>query len=199
MASKVLEFFFDVGSPATYLAWTQIPRLIASTGAEVVYKPMLLGGVFKATGNSSPAMVPAKGMHLLTDLARFAAHYGVPFQYNSHFPINTLPLMRAIMGMQMKHPDQFLDFAGRLFNGMWVQGTNLGDPSVLAAWVGTHGYDPEQIMKLADDASVKEALKANTQEAVQRGAFGAPTFFVGDEMFFGQDRLDFVERALLAR
>lgn len=190
------EFFFDVGSPATYLAWTQMPALCAQAGAKLVYKPMLLGGVFQATGNASPMMVPAKGRYMAVDLGRFAKRYSVPFRINPHFPINTLSLMRAVVGVQLRQPERFDALLGALYPALWANGANLNDPAVTAALLVEAGFDPAAIFALTNDADIKAALKANTEEAVARGVFGAPTVFVGDAMFFGQDRLDFVREAL---
>ncbi|AZE66296.1 2-hydroxychromene-2-carboxylate isomerase [Pseudomonas synxantha] len=194
--SKTLEFFFDLGSPATYLAYTQLPALCAETGAQLVYQPMLLGGVFKATGNASPIMVPAKGRYMLDDLARYAKRYNVPLRFNPNFPINTLILMRAITGMQIHQAERLLDFIDCLFRALWVEGRHLGDPEVLASVLSEHGFDPGQVLALSNDETVKNALKDNTEQAVKRGVFGAPSFFVDNQLFFGQDRLDFVREAL---
>lgn len=194
--SKTLEFFFDLGSPATYLAYTQLPALCASTGTQLIYKPMLLGGVFKATGNASPITVPAKGRYMFDDLARYARRYNVPLTFNPHFPINTLLLMRAVTGIQLRQPERFDDFVDCLFRALWVDGRHLGDPTVVAAVLTEHGFSPEEVLTLANDEAVKTALKDNTDQAVQRGVFGAPSLFVGNQLFFGQDRLDFVREAL---
>lgn len=194
--SKTLEFFFDLGSPATYLAYTQLPALCAATGATLVYQPMLLGGVFKATGNASPITVPAKGQYLFNDLARYAQRYNVTLKFNPHFPINTLMLMRAVTGMQLHQPERFQGFIDCLFRALWVEGRNMGDPAVVAAVLTEAGFNPEEVLALANDESVKAALKDNTEQAVQRGVFGAPSMFVGNQLFFGQDRLDFVREAL---
>jgi len=194
--TKTAEFFFDVGSPASYLAWTQMPALCAQSGATLVYKPMLLGAVFQATGNASPAMVAAKGRYMTVDLGRFAKRYGVDFRMNPHFPINTLQLMRGVIGMQMRQPARCDAFLGAVFTALWVKGANLNDPAVTAATLVEAGFDPAEVFALVNDANIKAALKANTEEAVARGVFGAPTVFVGDAMFFGQDRLDFVREAL---
>jgi 2-hydroxychromene-2-carboxylate isomerase len=193
-----VEFFFDVGSPASYLAWTQLPALCSAAGATLVCRPMLLGGVFQATGNVSPVTVPAKGRYTMADLARFAARYRVPLVHNPHFPIVTLTLMRAAVGAQMRLPDRFDDFLRAVFKAIWVDALNLNDPSVAMQVLARAGFDPAQILALAGDADVKAALRATTDEAVARGVFGAPTMFVGDRMFFGQDRLDFVREALAA-
>jgi len=198
MNKKTLEFFFDFGSPTTYLAHTQLPKLARETGAEVRYRPMLLGGVFKATGNASPVTVPAKGRWMGADMARHAALYGVPFAFNPHFPINTLTLMRGAVGLQVRQPGSFAAYVDAVFQAMWVQPRNLGEPAEVAAVVSSVGIAPEAFMALVADAEVKAALVANTEEAAQRGVFGAPSFFVDGELHFGQDRLDFVRRALSA-
>ena len=194
--SKTLEFFFDLGSPATYLAYTQLPTLCAETGTRLVYQPMLLGGVFKATGNASPITVPAKGRYMFEDLARYAGRYHVALKFNPHFPINTLLLMRAVTGIQMRQPERFHDFIDCLFHALWVEGHHLGDPAVVAEVLARRGFDPEEVLALANDETVKAALKDNTDQAVKRGVFGAPSMFVGNQLFFGQDRLDFVREAL---
>ena len=196
MSSKTIEFFFDFGSPTTYLAHTQLPRIAAQAGAALVYRPMLLGGVFKATGNASPVSVPAKGRWMGQDIAHWARRYGVPFVFNPHFPINTLTLMRGAVGMQMKHPALFARYADAVFHALWVQPRDLGQPAEVAAALAPLGITPEVFMALVAEADVKAALIAGTEEAVARGVFGAPTCFVGEQMFFGQDRLDFVREAL---
>ncbi|MGE8180652.1 2-hydroxychromene-2-carboxylate isomerase [Pseudomonas mandelii] len=194
--SKTVEFFFDLGSPATYLAYTQLPKICEQTDSQLVYKPMLLGGVFKATGNASPATIPAKGRYMFQDLDRYAKRYGVPLKFNPHFPINTLMLMRAVTGMQLRHPERFQAFIDCLFHALWVEGRSLDDPATVAAVLTRNGFDPNEVLALTADEDVKAALKDNTEQAVQRGVFGAPCMFIGDQMFFGQDRLDFVLEAL---
>jgi 2-hydroxychromene-2-carboxylate isomerase len=196
MSDKTVEFFFDFGSPASYLAWTQLPAICRAAGATLVYRPMLLGGVFQATGNASPITVPAKGKYMLTDLARFAQRYGVPMRFNPHFPINTLALMRAAVGVQQREPARFEEFVAAMFRAMWVDGRNMADAATVGEVLAQAGFDAQAVLALSGDATVKDALKASTEEAVRRGAFGAPTMFVGSQMFFGQDRLDFVREAL---
>ncbi len=194
--SKTIEFFFDFGSPTTYLANTQLTKLAQECGAHLVYRPMLLGGVFKATGNASPVTVPAKGRWMGVDMQRWAELYGVPFAFNPHFPINTLTLMRGACGMQMRHPDALGRYIDAVFEAMWVTPCNMGDPQVLAQVLGAAGFEAQAFMDLVADPQVKAQLISNTDEAVARGVFGAPTMFVGDHMFFGQDRLEFVRKAL---
>lgn len=194
--SKSVEFYFDFGSPTSYLAYTQLPGICAAAGAELVYRPALLGGVFQATGNVSPIAVPAKGRYTLIDMQRFARRYGVPLKMNPHFPINTLLLMRAATGVQLRQPERFEALLACVFKGMWVDALNLGDAAVLGPLLAEAGFDPQALLALAAEQEVKDALKANTEAAIKRGMFGAPTLFVGEEMFFGQDRLDFVREAL---
>lgn len=194
--SKTLEFFFDLGSPTTYLAYTQLPGICGKTGSQLVYQPILLGGIFKATGNASPITIPAKGRYMLQDLARYARRYDVPLKFNPHFPINTLTLMRAVTGIQLRQPERFVDFIDCLFQALWVEGRNLGDPAVVAQVLTEHGFDPAKVLELTQDEDVKDALKRKTEEAIARGVFGAPSLFVDQQLFFGQDRLDFVREAL---
>ena len=195
---RAVEYFFDVGSPTAYLAWTQLPKIAAETGATIAWRPMLLGGVFKATGNASPVTVPAKGRWMNDDIARWARRYGVPFAFNPHFPINTLTLMRGATGLQMRRPGDLPRYLDVVERAMWEAPKDLGDPAVLAATLAAAGFDADEFAALVADPEVKAKLIATTEEAVARGVFGAPTFFVGDAMFFGQDRLDFVREALLA-
>ena len=194
--NKSIEFFFDFGSPTTYLAHTQLPRIAAECNARLVYRPMLLGGVFKATGNHSPVTVPAKGRWMVDDMARWARRYAVPFGFNPHFPVNTLTLMRGAAGLQMRQPEAFGRYVDAVFDAMWVAPRNLGDAAVLATTLGEAGFDAAAFTALVNDPEVKARLVANTEEAVARGVFGAPSCFVGEQLFFGQDRLDFVREEL---
>ena len=193
---RTVEFLFDVGSPASYIAFKRLPDIAARTGAMIDYQPFLLGGVFKATGNHSPAEVPAKGAWTSIDLARFAARHGVPFERNPFFPINTLHLMRGAAGLQ--DDPRFMAYLEAVFDAMWRAPKNLGDPAEMGPVLARAGVSGDEFMALIADEAVKARLKTATERAIARGAFGAPTFFVGDEMFFGQDRLDWVEEALAA-
>ncbi|MEE4251213.1 MAG: 2-hydroxychromene-2-carboxylate isomerase [Alcanivoracaceae bacterium] len=194
--SKTIECFFDFGSPATYLAWTQLPALAARYHANLVWRPMLLGAVFKATGNQSPAMNPAKGRYMLIDFQRYAQHYGVPMKFNPFFPINTMTLMRGAVALQ--DDARFDDYLDTVFKAIWVEEKNMGQPEVVANVLEQAGFDASALLAACSDEMVKEKLKANTEEAVARGAFGAPTLYIDGEMFFGQDRLPMIEKALLA-
>jgi 2-hydroxychromene-2-carboxylate isomerase len=195
--SKTVEFLFDFGSPASYLAYKRLPDLMARTGAQVDYSPMLLGGVFKATGNASPAAIPAKGRWMNIDLARWAKRHRVEFNRNPYFPINTLHLMRGAAGLI--DDARFLAYCDVVFEAMWRDPKNLGDPAELAPVIRRAGLEPDDFRAMVERDDVKDRLKSLTEAAVERGVFGAPTFFVGEEMFFGQDRMEFVEEALTSQ
>lgn len=195
---KQVEFFFDFGSPATYLAYTQLPGIAAARKAEIVWRPFLLGGVFKAISNVSPVTIAPKGRWMVQDLKRWAKRYGVPFEMNPGFPVNTLALMRGAAGLQMKRPQEFPKYVAAMFEAMWARPRNLNEPAEVGAVLKQAGFDPAAMLALTAEQEVKDRLKATTEEAVARGAFGAPTFFVGEEMFWGQDRLSFVDEALAA-
>ncbi len=195
--ARELEFFFDFMSPPTYLAYTQMPGLIARTGATVRFRPMFTIGLLQLTGNRSPREVPNKARWMGADLQRWARRYGVALGGNSH--IDTLkiipPLRGAFVAAGRGETDAYL---AAMFRGMWVEDVNIGEAATWARLIGGAGLDPDAYAAGVERAEVKEALRANTQEAADRGAFGAPSFFVGDELFWGQDRLAFVEEALMA-
>jgi 2-hydroxychromene-2-carboxylate isomerase len=193
--TKTVEFLFDFGSPTSYLAYKQLPKIAARHGARIIWTPILLGGVFKATGNSSPVTVPLKARYMNNDLARFAARYGVVLNFNTHFPVNTLPLMRGAVAYQTTN--QFDLYVNAMFDAMWAHPRNLNDQAEIAHVLNDIGIEPGDFVARIERPDVKEKLKANTEGAVARGVFGAPTFFVDGDMFFGQDRLDFVEEKLL--
>lgn len=194
--AREVEFFFDYGSPFSYLADTQLEGLAARTGARVIYRPMLLGGVFKETGNSSPIAIEAKRKYLNADLERWAKHYGVPPLRNAHFPINTIRLMRGAVAAERL--GVFAPYHRAIYEAFWRDGLNLGEAAVVREVLSRAGLDVDSVAALSEEHAVKEALRASTEAAVARGAFGAPTFFVGDQMFWGNDRLMFVEEALRA-
>jgi 2-hydroxychromene-2-carboxylate isomerase len=195
---KGVEFFFDYGSPYSYLANTRLAGLEERTGTTVVYRPMLLGGVFKATGNQSPFAEPveAKRRYFSTELRRAVSRLAVDFEHNPHFPINTLGLMRAAHAARAL--EVFEKFHATIYSAFWTAGANLGDTDVIEHVLTAEGLDGKAIVALSGQADAKAALRATTDEAVRRGVFGAPTFFVEEEMFFGNDRMDLVEEALIS-
>ena len=192
--ARTLEFYYDYGSPYSYLADTQVEAIAKRAGATLVRQPMLLGGVFKATGNASPMTVEQKSKWSTFDMPMWAKHYGVPFQRNPFFPVNTLALMRGAAAAQID--GLFERYHPAIYKAMWVDGRNLNDIAEVAAVLTTAGLDARKFGARIQDQDVKDRLKATTDEAVARGVFGAPTSFVGDMMFFGNDRLPFVEMAL---
>jgi 2-hydroxychromene-2-carboxylate isomerase len=194
--SRSIDFYWDFGSPTSYLAHTQLPGIARAAGAALVSQPVLLGGIFQATGNRSPVEVPAKARWMFADLARFARRLGVPFAFNPHFPVNTLTLMRGAVGLQLRDPERFDAYVDAVFDAMWVRSRPLGDPAEVAAVLAAAGVAADDFAALVTDPQVKDALKQRTEAAVARGVFGAPTMIVGDQMFWGQDRLDFVAEAL---
>ncbi len=192
--TRTLEFYFDYGSPYSYLADTQVEAIAQRTGATLARKPMLLGGVFKSTGNHSPAEMPQKSAWSGFDMPLWARHYGVPFQRNPFFPVNTLALMRGAAAAQID--GSFERYHPAIFKAMWIDGRNLNDIKEVAAVLVGAGLDPQKFGNRIQEQDVKDRLKATTDEAVARGVFGAPTSFVDGKMFFGNDRLPFVELAL---
>ncbi|MCC2638962.1 MAG: 2-hydroxychromene-2-carboxylate isomerase family protein glutathione-dependent [Moraxellaceae bacterium] len=183
--SKKVEFFFDVVSPYSYFAALQIGRL--ENLAPVEWRPFLIGGVFKLSGNTMPAANPAKGQYMFKDLQRLADYLGTPHKFPGTFPANSLTAMRALTAAD---PAQVPTLALKLFKAYWAEDRNISDPAVLVDLLG------EELVAKASDEAVKEKLKAVTEEAATRGAFGAPTFFVGDDMYFGEDRIFLIEHAL---
>ncbi|MEM7608009.1 MAG: 2-hydroxychromene-2-carboxylate isomerase [Myxococcota bacterium] len=181
-----MEFFFDVVSPYSYLASTQIASLESLT--TVRWRPMYLGGLMGAVGNVPPGSLAPRARYMLQDLQRWAARYDVPFRFPKVFPQKTLRAMRMIEAANDR-----ASAARRLFRAYWVEGENLSDDATLERLSEEIG---EPLFERSADSAVKDALRASTDEAASRGAFGAPTFFVGDTMFFGNDRLDFVRTAI---
>ena len=184
-----LEFFYDYVSLYSYLANARVREF-----ENVRYRPFFLGAVMEATGNRPPATVKAKGRYMMTDAHRWADRYGVPLKMNSIFPQKTLYALRLALVAQEQ--GFFDDVHQQLFDAMWVDDLHLGDKEVIGRIVADAGQPVDEMMSRIADDSVKSLLKANTTEAIERGAFGGPTFFVGDQMFFGNDRFEFIEKAL---
>ncbi len=190
------EFHFDVGSPNAYLCHAVLPAIERRTGVRFTYVPVLLGGIFKATGNRSPieafAAVPAKLAYMRLEMARFVAAHGLTrYQPNPHFPVNTLAAMRVAIAAE--RAGSLAPYVDAAFAAMWEQGRKLDDLAVLRATIEEAGLDAAALLEQAQSPAVKQALAETTAASVARGCFGAPTFFIGDEMFFGKDRLAEVE------
>jgi 2-hydroxychromene-2-carboxylate isomerase len=195
-----VEFCWDVASPYTYLALTQIDGLRQRTGAEVVFVPLLLGAVFKATGNQSPAFNPAKARFTRHDVRRWAEQYDIPMAWPGEvpFPINSLLPMRVATAADRAGAGAGERFCRAIFDTYWRQGFDVSQPEHLRTALEAADLDPDAMLEAATTQPVKDALRAATDQAVARGAFGAPAFFVGDELFWGNDRLHHVEAHLLA-
>lgn len=192
--SKSIELCFDFGSPTTYLAYHRLKWIAENYNTELILTPVLLGGIFKATSNQSPVMVPLKGAWMNTDLQRYAELYNVPMTFNPHFPINTLYLMRgAIAAQSMGIFDLYVD---TVFEAMWHKPVNMADPAVVTQVLSDAGVDANELFRLIEEPDIKSVLKKNTEAAVERGVFGCPATFFNDELYFGQDRLFFIEREL---
>ena len=194
--SRHVEIFFDFLSPPSYLAWTQVPGMLERTGATATWRPMFTLGLHELTGNRSPITVPNKAKWVMNDLQLHAKKYGVTLTPNPNGFINILPADRAAAFAETEGSVEQL--MSSLYPAMWVEGRDLSDLDVLAELIARAGLDARAYLQAITTDAVKQRLKANTQEAADRGAFGAPTFFVGDDLFFGQDRLEFVEAALSA-
>lgn len=195
-----VEFLFDFGSPNAYLCHRVIPEIEARTGATFDYVPVLLGGIFKATGNQSPATafghIRNKPDYDDLEMKRFVARHGLAeFRMNPFFPVNTLVLMRgAVAAQRIGVFDRYVD---AMFDYMWADCRKMDDPAVLMAALAEAGLPARELGELVQDAGVKQQLIDNTTQAVERGAFGSPTFFVDGEIYFGKDRLREVEDAIL--
>lgn len=199
--TKKVEFLFDFGSPNAYLASKALPAIEQRTGARFQYVPVLLGGIFKATGNVSPAIAEAniknKPQYGMLEIQRFINKHGLTkFTFNSHFPVNTLQIMRGAVAAEMDGvlPKYFELVAA----AMWEDSKKMDDADVIKAVLDAGGIDGAHILARIQEPDVKAKLVANTEDAVNRGAFGIPTFFVDGEIYFGKDRLRDVEEAIAA-
>jgi len=194
-----VEFHFDFGSPNAYLAHKLIPGIEQRTGAAFVYVPVLLGGVFKLTNNASPMVqfkdVKNKLAYQQLEMRRFIERHGLTqFQWNPHFPVNTVQIMRGAIVAQLD--GNLMPYVDAVFQRMWEVPKKMDDPAVIRAALEESGLDAARIVARIQDQDVKDALLKNTEASVARGTFGAPTFFVGDEMYFGKDRLRELEEAI---
>ncbi len=196
--TKRFEFLFDFGGPNSYLAHKVLPQICARTGADVVYVPILLGGLFKITNNQAPliryAETPAKRDYEMLEFDRFVKAHQLPFKMNPHFPINSLQLMRGAVAAQ--DLGCFMPYVEAIMSAMWEDGANTGDAAVVTDVLNKAGLDSAALLAKADDPAIKAELIANTENAAARGAFGVPTFFIGDDMFWGKERLGQVSEAL---
>jgi 2-hydroxychromene-2-carboxylate isomerase len=192
--TKTVEFWFDYGSPTAYLAHRRLKDLAGRVGAAIDLRPMLLGAVFQVTGNRTPMEIEAKAAWMDWDMKNFAERHGIPFEMNPYFIINTLPLMRGALVAERR--GELERYSDAMFDAIWRDGRDMGDPEVIGATLTEHGFDAAAYFAGVQEEAIKDELKRRVEQAVARGVFGAPTFFVGDKMWFGQDRLDWVEAEL---
>ncbi len=195
---KTVEFQFDFGSANAYLAHKVVRQIEARTGARFDYVPVLLGGVFKLTNNQSPmqayANIPNKLAYERLEMNRFIKHHNIPFVMNPFFPVNTLLMMRMATAAAMD--GGLMDLINATFPLMWEQGLNMGDPEVIASKLTAAGIDAARLMARAQEDDVKQRLMTTTENAVKRGAFGSPTFFVNGDIYFGKNTLPEIEARL---
>jgi 2-hydroxychromene-2-carboxylate isomerase len=196
------QFLFDFGSPNAFLSHEAIPAIEQRIGVKFEYVPILLGGIFKATNNRSPAETLAgvknKPEYQAIETERFVRRFHVkPYTWNPFFPVNTLNLMRAAIAAQRE--GVFEPYVDAAFHHMWVEPKKMDDPEVAIKALASSGLDAAKLFARAQEADVKARLIENTQQAVERGAFGSPTFFVGSEMFFGKEQLREVEEQVLGK
>jgi len=195
-----VEFYYDLVSPYSYLAYGQVNRICDEHGAELVLRPMLLGAIHKAVGLQAPIEIKNKGRYQLRDIDRWVEHYRLPMKFPDPFPFRTLKTMRA--AVVLERDGDLERFASEAFALYWEEGgapkgrEAADEDEPLREVARRVGLDPEEVLEGVATGEAKEALKSATAEAVERGVFGAPTFFVGDEMFWGNDRLHFVGEAL---
>jgi len=192
--AREIEFFFDVGSSYSYLAATQMHAVSERTKTPVRWRPFLLGAVFKATGNDLPIRIPAKARWMLADMQAWAAHYKIPFEMPARFPVVTLRTQRFLAAVERARPAQVAPVALALYKAYWAEGEDITTDPVLAA--AAAGLDTAALIAAIAAQETKDHLRATTDEAVRRGAFGAPSMFVGDAMFWGNDRLPLLEEHL---
>ena len=194
---KQVDFFFDIGSSYSYLAATQMQALAQRTGATVRWRPFLLGGVFKATGNGPPIQVMAKARWLLEDMIRSSRYLGVGFKQPSRFPVMTLRVQRALTAIERLTQGSGVPAAALyLFNAYWVDDRDPIADETIGDAARAAGLEPAQVIAAIDDPATKDALRVTTEEAIHKGAFGAPTFVIGDTLIWGHDRLHLVEAEL---
>jgi 2-hydroxychromene-2-carboxylate isomerase len=197
MTARNIDFFYDIGSSYSYLAATQLDRLEHNTGATVRLRPFLLGGVFKATGNGPPAQIPAKARWMQKDLELWAAHYGVPYRFPSRFPLITLPTQRVLVAADLEGGQAALRaLTLPLFRAYWAEDRDVTSLEVIADVASSVGFDGAALIARSSADDVKQRLRTETEEAVAKGAFGAPSFFVGEQLYFGNDRISLIEAHL---
>jgi 2-hydroxychromene-2-carboxylate isomerase len=198
--TRQFEFYFDYSSPYSYLANTKIQNLCKDTNSKVIYKPVLLGGIFKETGNISPIQNPveSKVQYGMKDLMQWAEYYQCELNFNPHFPVNSLKLMRiaTLLKNDTENIQEFEKFHETCFKAMWQEGKNLAEPEEIKNLLSDLRLDADKLIEKSQSEDNKEKLKNETKSAIEKGIFGLPSFFVEDTLFFGNDRLPLLKHCL---
>ena len=187
---KTFEFYFDFGSPYTFLAHKQIRIIEKENLVKIKYMPILLGGLLKLTGIKANVDIPIKGKYMIKDCKLWAEKYNIEFKFNNYFPITTLNLMRCVLVAKKKGFEK--NFINKVFDAIWKDGANLNDNIIIEKLLESLDINPKTFLIEAADSKVKDELKKKTEDAFNKGIFGAPSFIVNDKIFWGQDRLEFV-------
>lgn len=194
---KHVDFYYDFSSPNAYFSFVQIQEVLGRTGATISWKPILLGAVFKDLNTTPPVQQSTqKAAYMPKDMERWARKYGIPFRFPSIFPMNTVKALRGALAVEQMKREDLVPYIGAVFTAYWSENRDISQDEILGGIVTRLALDRERFFNLLNSAEIKDALRTLTAEAERRGAFGTPTFFVGDEMFWGKDRLDFVEDEL---
>ena len=194
--SKTIDFYYDFVSSASYVAYKRLPEMVKDAGGKIHWKPVVLGGIFKAVGNAAPTTIAAKGRWMFEDLERICARHGIDFSLNPKFPMNTIMALRGAIAAEKLGPDVLDPYMHVMFRGAWATQDDISSPEVVMEMMDNAGLPAQEIANMVQDQAIKDELRANTEEAVERGAFGAPTLFVNREMHWGQDRIEDVMLAL---
>jgi len=197
--SNTVEFYFDFVSPYSYLALPQILQLQDKQGVQLEYKPVLLGALHQAQDMPSPAFIPNKAKWIYRDCHLWAEHLNIPITWPKQFPFNTMFLLRAAIYVEQRHPEKLPEFVEKTFNAIWQNGLDVNDEQAVQTHLKALGFDVADVLQGCQQQVVKDTLKDSVKTAHELGMFGLPAFRVGDDIFFGQDRLMFVEKAVTAK
>ena len=187
---RQFEFYFDFGSPYSFLAHNEIRRIEKENSIKIQYMPILLGGLFELVGTKANADIPIKGKYMIKDCKLWAEKYNIKFKFNNYFPIMTLNLMRGVLVAEKKGFSE--NFINEVFDSIWKHGLDLNDNQIFEKVLKTLNINPKTFLMESADHKIKDELKKRTTEAFTKGIFGAPSFIINNKLFWGQDRLEFV-------
>jgi len=187
---RPFEFYFDFASPYSYLAHKEIRKIEKENSVEIVYMPILLGGILKSNESKANIEIPNKGKYMVRDCKLWAEKYKIPFKFNNYFPINTLNLMRCVLVVEKK--EIYKIFIDKIFDSIWKEGLNVSDNKIVEKIFNSLKLNLQTFLIEASSIKIKEDLKKRTDQAYQKGIFGVPSFIINNKMFWGQDRIEFV-------